>query len=511
VLIGFLGNWNLPELASAVGERPLGIDGVDDRSVNGSELEMGGGTIGTQSAELTRLAADATRLHDIQTIDRRYRLHTHEPPQRPTINTRNNIIHDGAGIQRRDPRSDHGSRHGGNGGSLSERSYTAAGSSRPTSSQNAHLSPRDGVPSSATSPALRQYTIPPSEGSPMETLPAMRASPALPASSITGPQNLPSLASQVGDLKDAPPPTQSVAHTHTHRKSFSSNSALHSPPKEYRTGPGYPTAIHTRVNGSYGPPYHTEPSPASTNSAISPREYRTNKSFRSMSPPSKFGPRQYQTNGPTPQSDAQTPLSTTSTQTSMRTLSSGSSPAADVYLDPDRMLPPLNCNGPMIAGGFKCDHPGCTAVPFQTQYLLKYVTTRSPSDRSFGMLTCFVPHSSHANVHSQNRPHYCPVKTCSRSEGGKGFKRKNEMIRHGLVHQSPGYICPFCPEREHKYPRPDNLQRCVVVTKTSECRWTDCVPDTFGSTTSTKTRTTRSCATSSRSGPRAAIAAEDED
>jgi hypothetical protein len=33
------------------------------------------------------------------------------------------------------------------------------------------------------------------------------------------------------------------------------------------------------------------------------------------------------------------------------------------------------------------------------------------------------------------------------------------MIRHGLVHSSPGYICPFCPDREHRYPRPDNLQR----------------------------------------------------
>ena len=73
----------------------------------------------------------------------------------------------------------------------------------------------------------------------------------------------------------------------------------------------------------------------------------------------------------------------------------------------------------------------------------------------------FVYSSSHKNVHSQNRPHYCPVKSCNRSEGGRGFKRKNEMIRHGLVHKSPGYICPFCPEREHKYPRPDNLQRFV--------------------------------------------------
>ncbi|CAG8959108.1 hypothetical protein HYFRA_00012971 [Hymenoscyphus fraxineus] len=92
-------------------------------------------------------------------------------------------------------------------------------------------------------------------------------------------------------------------------------------------------------------------------------------------------------------------------------------------------------------GGFHCTYPGCTAQPFQTQYLL----------------------NSHANVHSSNRPHYCSVKGCPRSEGGKGFKRKNEMIRHGLVHDSPGYVCPFCPDREHKYPRPDNLQRHVRV------------------------------------------------
>lgn len=92
-------------------------------------------------------------------------------------------------------------------------------------------------------------------------------------------------------------------------------------------------------------------------------------------------------------------------------------------------------------GGFQCIYPGCTAAPFQTQYLL----------------------NSHANVHSSNRPHYCSVKGCPRAEGGKGFKRKNEMIRHGLVHDSPGYVCPFCPDREHKYPRPDNLQRHVRV------------------------------------------------
>ncbi|KAF7541055.1 hypothetical protein G7Z17_g12053 [Cylindrodendrum hubeiense] len=69
-------------------------------------------------------------------------------------------------------------------------------------------------------------------------------------------------------------------------------------------------------------------------------------------------------------------------------------------------------------GAYVCNFTGCTAPPFQTQYLL----------------------NSHANVHSSARPHYCSVQGCPRSEGGKGFKRKNEMIRHGLVHDSPGYV-----------------------------------------------------------------------
>lgn len=90
-----------------------------------------------------------------------------------------------------------------------------------------------------------------------------------------------------------------------------------------------------------------------------------------------------------------------------------------------------------VTNGFQCTFPNCNAPPFATQYLL----------------------NSHANVHSRARPYYCPVSGCRRSLGGNGFKRKDEMIRHGLVHASPGYTCPFCTDREHKYPRPDNLQR----------------------------------------------------
>lgn len=133
-------------------------------------------------------------------------------------------------------------------------------------------------------------------------------------------------------------------------------------------------------------------------------------------------------------------------QSHHRAVEFGDSRSPDNF-NSENHLPPLPASIDMMsidglthpAGGYVCDFSGCTAPRFQTQYLL----------------------NSHANVHSSNRPHYCPVPGCSRGEGGKGFKRKNEMIRHGLVHDSPGYICPFCPDREHKYPRPDNLQRYV--------------------------------------------------
>lgn len=161
------------------------------------------------------------------------------------------------------------------------------------------------------------------------------------------------------------------------------------------------------------------------------------------------------------------------------------------------MLPLPTAPGMTSGVVFRCKMPQCTAPPFQTQYLLKSVHSSLPAPRvPFNAQPAPEPHpqtppllqvqprivpdrdahppllssfranpsaSSHMNVHSSSRPHYCPIKGCQRSETGRGFKRKNEMIRHGLVHKSPGYMCPFCPDREHKYPRPDNLQRHVKV------------------------------------------------
>ena len=149
------------------------------------------------------------------------------------------------------------------------------------------------------------------------------------------------------------------------------------------------------------------------------------------SPGRGWGPHFYNSNSHRRPSQAEGLQYTSATDWSSSTGQSGSTAGTTIY-----RMKIDGVTNPQI-GGFQCTYPGCTAQPFQTQYLLHY----------------------HENVHSTNRPHYCSVKGCTRAEGGKGFKRKNEMIRHTLVHDSPGYVCPFCSDQDHKYPRPDNLQR----------------------------------------------------
>ncbi|KAJ9417242.1 hypothetical protein QL093DRAFT_2408563 [Fusarium oxysporum] len=167
--------------------------------------------------------------------------------------------------------------------------------------------------------------------------------------------------------------------------------------------------------------------------------------YRTLSPHSapSASMHYYPTNGNHPR--APTEYSSSNAGETPNTDHSASTPATSTSINSTSITDRMSIDGithpQPLSGSYTCTVTGCNAAPFQTQYLL----------------------NSHMNVHSSIRPHYCPVKGCPRSEGGKGFKRKNEMIRHGLVHDSPGYVCPFCPDREHKYPRPDNLQRHVRV------------------------------------------------
>ncbi|KAF5673074.1 transcriptional regulator prz1 [Fusarium heterosporum] len=164
--------------------------------------------------------------------------------------------------------------------------------------------------------------------------------------------------------------------------------------------------------------------------------------YRTLSPHSAPGGIHYYTpNSAHPR--APTEYSSSNAGETPNTDHSASTPATSTSINSTSITDRMSIDGithpQPLTGSYTCTVNGCNAAAFQTQYLL----------------------NSHMNVHSSIRPHYCPVKGCPRSEGGKGFKRKNEMIRHGLVHDSPGYVCPFCPDREHKYPRPDNLQRYV--------------------------------------------------
>ncbi|KAK7182221.1 hypothetical protein DPSP01_006942 [Paraphaeosphaeria sporulosa] len=322
--------------------------------------------------------------------------------------------------------------------------------------------------SSGKTADLHELAIPSRSGSPSQKLPALQTpqsppqegvahSPNTQKQSLPGFRHLSDLAETAIQEQETRDRNNSIAH----RQSISSTGA--SP-----TSVGRQLSITSlSPNSNYGP--HSATSPAGDPQSHSHPSFQTRDPFlRSGQHLTLFAsstrrPSQASDSGPYSASTLHSATTNDSYQSS-----EGVSPGAqatpieirggrNLSIDgalANRTLPPppgvgagMPGGGIGIAhagsvnGGFKCDYPGCAAAPFQTQYLL----------------------NSHANVHSQSRPHYCPVPGCPRAEGGKGFKRKNEMIRHGLVHASPGYVCPFCPDREHKYPRPDNLQRHVRV------------------------------------------------
>ncbi|PYH65512.1 uncharacterized protein BO88DRAFT_348716 [Aspergillus vadensis CBS 113365] len=278
---------------------------------------------------------------------------------------------------------------------------------------------------------LSKLLIAPSE--PTAQLPALH--PSATASSVN--HNLPSLSTALAGVTDVPPPAGAG------RLNGSSFGPLppvsSSSPPVSRTDPVWE---HQRLGQIPPPPPQVPPSPYSHLSPASSKDMSAMSSPASQQaywrPPIKADITYLTSTYETAPQTAKSPATSYPTPTDQ-------TPASTC----DRSYnPPTHSNGAVSTGTYKCRHPGCTAAPFQTQYLL----------------------NSHANVHSQDRPHFCPIAGCPRGPGGKGFKRKNEMIRHGLVHNSPGYVCPFCPDQQHKYPRPDNLQRHVRVHHVDKSR-----------------------------------------
>ena len=123
----------------------------------------------------------------------------------------------------------------------------------------------------------------------------------------------------------------------------------------------YPSP-QSRMNGYFPQTYaHGQPSPVYSDA--SPRDSST------MSPREPIYPQHYPDRR-TPQSEELTPQSAES-HLSTSSFSTVSSPHPQ-HLDKDRSrltLPPPPMTG--MVETFKCDHAGCMAPAFQTQYLLK--------------------------------------------------------------------------------------------------------------------------------------------
>ncbi|EER43268.1 C2H2 zinc finger protein [Histoplasma capsulatum H143] len=279
----------------------------------------------------------------------------------------------------------------------------------------------------ATSPTLRKYTISTSDYAAGETLPALQSRPE--PTSAKPPENSQNLPSIEDALSGHLGPINSVPH-------------LYSPgavpaPSQPRNIQEHPPR---RPSEQYIPPPLTT-TPSSFLSPESSRDMSASLSPVACQPQHSYWQQTMDkgmsySHSPGDHGSQFTSSPSTGYPTPVELGKSGSYDSPPIHPSGH-----TSSNGPLNSSGFKCNYPDCKAEPFQTQYLL----------------------NSHANVHSQNRPYYCPVKGCPRGEGGKGFKRKNEMKRHGLVHDSPGYVCPFCPDQQHTYPRPDNLQRHVRV------------------------------------------------
>lgn len=194
----------------------------------------------------------------------------------------------------------------------------------------------------------------------------------LPAMSATTAQShqLPPLHQHLGSI--LPPTCENDARTNginAGRRSFPLvSSTVHSPTVGSTSRPGRYSSPHSRLATSSFPYPHSQQSPPGTYSETSPRNYQQCQD-QTVSPLPNFQSSQfYGARGP--QSDDLTPISGESFP-STANFSADTSPNGDHMNIEGRSVLPNLTSIPLISGSYKCDFEGCTALPFQTQYLLK--------------------------------------------------------------------------------------------------------------------------------------------
>ena len=373
VLIDSLAGGQRPDLAAIAGEDPLAVDAPQESDLSPTNEETNEEQPGLDTIQIAQKASDMVDVADrpYEAVKTTIKTNSQGRP-RPTIQTsipslsERNTAQNGAGSDRAtdDPsdtvlaiprtRTDMPPPERNESLNAGRRTSQTYMDKSPQRSQTARL------------PELSQFTIPASEGSPNETLPAMQNSAANNVKSLQNQHNLPGILEQLGPLADSP-----LSPDSSNRSASSIRQARN--PFHTPAGTGLPTPLDgtfPRSNGysvvratQYSQGLGGHPSPASTTmSESSPRDYHVRGDV--VSPSSRYA----QSHGsmPTPQSgDLPTPHSVDS----YSTFSSQTSPNGD-QTSPEESHG-LYSNGMSIGAIYKCEIPGCTALPFQTQYLLK--------------------------------------------------------------------------------------------------------------------------------------------
>ncbi|KAL8738616.1 MAG: hypothetical protein Q9181_000612 [Wetmoreana brouardii] len=376
VLIGFLGGQNLPDVATRAGEEPLNSASQSETGDFDQEMDLGDEGTAEKKNHLVQTAQDALSVdgNDEKTVGAPCETHRRV---RPKITTQSLVPPAKDQDKRTLSRSRSNQDRRGNASTIKTENLDPALGGPADGNHQQRLSPPDEEKQRsssdthrssplATSPRLRQYMA--SIGS--ETLPAIQSvTPSLSAKSSTGQQSLPSISAQLGGLVDGSSPNESLSA----RSTFPMANGIQSPPMSgISPRPNHYPSPQSRLNSFPAVFPATQPSPASTYSEVSPREpYRMSNDPTSMSPPGKPGP-PYYTTGRTPQGGELTPQSAESYPGFKGFTAAISQNGDNANIEGRPILPPPPGTGPIATGNFKCDFPGCTAAPFQTQYLLKY-------------------------------------------------------------------------------------------------------------------------------------------
>lgn len=395
VLIGFM-DPNRPDIARLVGEKALnsesGSDADDEEMVSEEPAKPDAVQQSDRTVDLeatARIALQTAEIGDTAPPGKDVAPQTHrdsviesqpESEQRPIVAPSNPGPTPSA----------NGVRMNGNGvvSKSATDSFIKLEATSPNVTGGRAVSFANGYPpeddSLATSPTLRELAIPESQGSPSQKLPALQNPNSPSRDGPTGSPNqerrLPSFR-HLSELAETAINEQNESRTNgfLHRPSISSTGQ--SPPLIHRT-----FSISSQRSPATGfPPLSSATSPLSAHSEFSSPDVFIRSGAHSIFSSTRR-PSQASENGP-PFSGTLPSASVTDGYQSSDNLSPGSQPtpienrthrmSLDSALS-SRTLPLPT--GPLIqhippsgSGGFKCDYPGCTAPPFQTQYLLKYV------------------------------------------------------------------------------------------------------------------------------------------